>query len=68
MTQSSAGPKQADDSSDDNVDDNLAPPAPSLAGSRRRSRAGQRACALLGVKGSQVQILSFRRPIEACCS
>jgi hypothetical protein len=50
MTQSSASPKQqADDSSDDNVDDNLAPPAPSLTGSRCRSRAGQRTCALLGV-------------------
>jgi hypothetical protein len=53
MTQSSASPEQqADDSSDDNVDDNLAPPAPSLTGSRCRSRAGQRTCALLGVKGS----------------
>jgi hypothetical protein len=49
MTQSSAGPEQqADDSSDDNVDDNLAPPAPSLTGSRCRPRAGQRTCALLG--------------------
>jgi hypothetical protein len=55
MTQSSASPEQqADDSSDDNVDDNLAPPAPSLTGSRCRSRAGQRTCALLGAKGSQV--------------
>jgi hypothetical protein len=54
MTQSSASPEQqADDSSDDNVDDNLAPPAPSLTGSRCRSRARQRTCALLGVKGSQ---------------
>jgi hypothetical protein len=62
MTQSSASPEQqADDSSDDNVDDNLAPPAPSLTGSRCRSRAGQRTCALLGVKGSQVRILSSRR-------
>ena len=44
---SRAGPRQQ---ADDIGDDNLAPTAPSLAGSRRRSRAGERGCVLRGVR------------------